>query len=114
MGKSGLPEGVKSVIYWALGIGIVALILLIMLVLFGNLSGNVGFAASTTGYNNTQNVINNYSASAVNTSAQLPVVGTILGVAILLVILLGVLIYAIRKLMGVTQAAGGSSNGNFA
>lgn len=108
----GMPEGIKTSIMWVLGIGIIALILLVMLILFGNLSGNVGFSANTLGYNNTQSVINNYSTSATNVSAQFPVTGTIVGVALLLIILIGVLIFAVKKMMGVTQVAGGS-NVNF-
>jgi hypothetical protein len=108
-GKGGMPQGMKTIILWTLGIGILALILIVLLILFGNLSGNVGFASGTAGYNNTQSVIGNYSLSATNTSAQFPVVGTIVGIALLLLILIGVLVFAIRKLMGVTNVAGGSN-----
>ena len=108
--SGGMPEGVKTAIYWALGIGIIALVLLVMSILFGNLSGNVGFATGTQGYNDTQSVITNYTKSATNVSAQLPTVGTIIGVAILLSVLLGVLIFAIRKMLSVTK----ESNASFA
>ena len=43
MGKGGMPESVKGVMGWTLGVGIIAFILLIMVIIFGNLSGNVGF-----------------------------------------------------------------------
>ena len=56
-------------------------------------------------------MIGNYSESATNTSAQFPVVGTIIGIALLLVILIGVLIFAIKRLMGVA-GAGSSGKGN--
>ena len=111
--KSGMPQGVQTAMFWVLGVGIIALSLLIMLIIFGNLSGNVGFASGTQGYNDTQNLILNYTASATNTSAQFPVVGTIIGIAILLAVLIGLLVFAIRKLMGVTSVAGGGSNGSF-
>ena len=183
-----MPEGVKTVMYWTLGLGVVALIGLVMLILFGNLSGNVGFGqdtlsvvadsftityayknvtdltyrvnpslsnvvlinasggetiasgnyttlggtikAVTTTYNNsavnltatlsydeagkvdTDNLIANYTTSVTNTGKQFPVVGTIVGIALLLVILIGILTFAIRKLMGVTSDSG-SSNGTF-
>ena len=110
MAKTDMPEGVKTSMYWVLGIGIIALIGLIMLILFGNLSGNVGFASGTQGYNDTQNLINNYSASVINVGKQFPTTGTIVGVALLLTVLLGILIYAIRKMMGITS---GSSNNSF-
>jgi hypothetical protein len=113
MAENNMPKGLQTVIMWSLGIGILALIFIVLLILFGNLSGNVGFAVGTEGYNNTQSVIGNYSLSATNTSAQFPVVGTIIGIALLLIILIGVLIFAIRKLMGVTTGATGGSNASF-
>ena len=114
MGKqSGMPEGIKIAMGWAIGIGSIALILLIMLILFGNLSGNVGFASGTQGYNDTQNVITNYSKSATNLSEQFPVVGTIIGIALLLVVLIGILLFAIRKKMGITGGVSSGSNQSF-
>ncbi len=114
MGKnSGMPEGIKTAMYWVLGIGIIALIGLIMLILFGNLSGNVGFTTDSQGYNDTQNLILNYTTSVVNIGKQFPTVGTIVGVALLLIVLLGVLIFAIKKMMNVTEGGGGGDNGGF-
>ena len=111
MSKNGMPEGVKTTLGWAVGIAAIALVFVITLILFGNLSGNTGFAENSAGYNNTEQVIGNYSASAVNTTAQFPTVGTILGVAILLAILIAVLVFAIRKMMGITGSSG--SNAGF-
>lgn len=109
MAKGGMPEGMKTTMGWVLGIAVIAFILLIMVIIFGNLSGNVGFTSGSQGYNDSQDVITNYTASAVNTADQFPTVGTIIGVAILLVILIGLLIFAIRKMMGVSGVAGGSN-----
>jgi len=184
MGKNDLPQGIKTVLFWTIGIGIIALTGLILLILFGNLAGNTGFGqvASTfsnntvtlddtavnvttpgvnptleniivtnaTGgevvpasnytivggtiktnissafYNGTEvnvsgtqnadeqgkidtdNLIFNYSESVTNTSAQFPVVGTIIGVALLLIILIGVLIFAVAKLLNMTGSTGSS------
>jgi pSer/pThr/pTyr-binding forkhead associated (FHA) protein len=180
-----MPEGVKTTMYWVLGIGIIALVGLVMLILFGNLSGNVGFGQDTltftnskinvtdtatdmytlTGYVNpaissvtatfvngttiasgnytivgntikiagaenngtfmnisgtlsydeqgkidTDSLINNYTTSVGNTGKQFPVVGTIVGIALLLVILIGILTFAVKKLMGVTGSSSGSSS----
>jgi len=114
MAKTGLPEGMRGVIGWALGVGIIAFILLILLIIFGNLSGNVGFSVNTAGYNNTQAVIDNYSISATNTAGQFPVVGTIVGIALLLLVLIGILVFAIVKMMHVAGAAGDrGSNASF-
>ena len=109
----GLPSDIKTVLFWGLGIGILALTLLILSIIFGNLSGNVGFAVDTQGYNDTQNIITNYTQSAVNTAKQFPTTGTILGIALLLAILIGVLVFAIRKMMGVAGGSGGGSNASF-
>jgi hypothetical protein len=185
-----MPKSVKGVIGWTLGVGIIAFILLILVIIFGNLSGNVGFTQESTAftdetillsptgsipttaqgrtngaltsvvvsnatggetilasgnytvsgvtiigvgtspYNNTNvnvsatvsydsqgqidsdSVINNYTASARNTSAQFPTVGTIIGIAILLAILISLLVFAIRRMMGVSDTGKGSSSIN--
>ena len=192
MAEGGMG-GMKTVLSWTIGVAVIALVLLIMLILFGNLSGNVGFTqtslaftdqtitlsaagetpsgasgringalSSIVMYNSsnstfplntanytvtgvvinatdatsdmldhdvnvtytvtydsdgqidTDNLIKNYTTGAVNTSTQFPVVGTIIGVALLLLILIGVLVFAITKLGGVSGSAGsfGGSNGS--
>ena len=111
--QGGMPEGMRAVMGWVLGVGIIAFIALIMVIIFGNLSGNVGFADSTQGFNDTQNIILNYTASATNTAAQFPTVGTIIGIALLLLVLIALLVFAIRKMMGVANATGSSSNASF-
>ena len=191
---NGMPESVKGVMGWTLGVGIIAFILLIMVIIFGNLSGNVGFtqdsvttplqelvlsnettaitltgtvgkvnpsvntvvvinasggevitsgnytltdttitgsATMTAAYNGTsvnvsyitsfdsqgqldsEAIIGNYTESAVNTSSQFPTVGTILGIAILLAILIALLVFAIRRMMGVANSTQGDSNAAF-
>ncbi len=112
--QSGMPESARSILNWVLVIGIAAFLLLILTIIFGNLSGNVGFAADTQGFNDTENIILNYTRSAVNTASQFPTVGTIIGIAFLLLILIGLLIFVIRKMMSVsTVGGGGSSNASF-
>jgi hypothetical protein len=62
----------------------------------------------------TNNIILNYTLSGTNITAQLPTVGTIIGIAILLTVLIGILIFAITKMMGVAgTTTGGQSEGNF-
>lgn len=188
--KSGMPEGIKVALGWSVGIAAIALVLIITLIIFGNLSGNLGFTdgsvtitnetggnLNATGYTvtertrlgyvgitvsevlnatagaiipaanytvnsadgtitnatvlgndyesisinityavtfdkiserNAESVIGNFSESAVNTAAQFPTVGTIIGIALLLVVLIGILVFAIRKMMGVAGATGSS------
>ena len=104
-------QGVKSIMSWTIGIASVAFVLLLMAIIFGNLSGNVGFAETTLGYNNTQSIIGNYTEGAVNTASQFPTVGTILGVALLILILLALLVFVIVKMSGVGGKS--SSGGSF-
>jgi glucan phosphoethanolaminetransferase (alkaline phosphatase superfamily) len=99
-------SGVKSVLSWTIGIASVAFVLLLMVIIFGNLSGNVGFATNTQGYNDTQNIILNYTSSATNTAEQFPTVGTILGVALLILILLALLVFVITKMSNVSGKGG--------
>ena len=192
-GKGGMPRGIRTVIFWSLGLGVIALILIVLLILFGNLSGNLGISQDNERYFNetinltasgnipssadnrvhgnlanvvmtnitsgeiitspnytisgvtisnatdefgdedvnvtytvnfdgqteldAESIISNYSTSAANTSAQFPTTGTILGIAILLIVLIGILIFAVRRLMEVTNSMGstgkGSSSSNF-
>lgn len=107
-----MPAEVRTVLMWGIGIGALALFLLVMAIIFGNLSGNVGFAVGTQGYNDTQFLIGNYTQSALNTAKQFPTTGTILGIALLLAILIGILIFAVRKMMGVAGAGGSSGGGS--
>ena len=189
--SQGMPESVKSVINWVLAIGIIAFILLIMVIIFGNLSGNVGFGQDSTSFDNetilldssgatpataqnrvngvltnvvitnaseaseiipatnytvsgviitingtsvwdginvnvtaalsfdeqgkidADNIINNYTKSATNTSAQFPTVGTIIGIAILLLILIALLIFVIKKMMAINTGSEGSGKRSF-
>jgi len=192
MAKNGMPESLKMVLMWGIGIGILALTILILLVIFGNLSGNLGFqqvsssivnesmafsdggttptnasgyidvslslvsiinatgnetvpstnytisgavitADSDSPWNGTtvkvtytqtydgdseldaEEVITDYTTSATNLSGQFGVVGTMIGIALLLTVLIGILVFAVRKLMGATTTGGTSvrSNGGF-
>lgn len=99
---------IKKVMGWVLGISSIALVLLVLLIIFGNLSGNLGFAVDTTGYNNTQAVINNVSLGVSKLTAQFPTILLFAGIGLLLFILIGVLAWVIRKMASV-----GGSNRNF-
>ncbi len=190
--SSGGLNGMKTVLAWTMGVAVIALVLLIMLILFGNLLGNTGIRQDTSSFENqtinlsatgntpagasgridgslanvvitnvsngsyilttgnytivgvvinasvasafndknvnvtydvsydsqveiqSADLIRNYTLGATNTSAQFPVVGTIIGVALLLAILIGVLVFAITKLGGISGASGsfGGSGGS--
>ena len=191
--NSGGGANMKTVLAWVLGVATIALTLLVMLILFGNLSNNVGFGndaitvtvnnetllfANVTGdllsgfnsswsgititgiwevqdgvYNVTVPAANvsissvgvltngtdqlyanismgytyshsfespelalsnafiaNYTKGIGNTGEQFPVIGTIIGVALLLLILIGVLVFAMINLSKVNK---GSLSGSF-
>lgn len=191
MGHDG-AHATKTVLQWTIGIATVAFILLLMAIIFGNLSGNTGIPndsvsvvnesggfINTTGYtlagasdtgaagfsitaahNTTANVgtligagnytvsaagvvtnasatawpdvnftydytrssqatldaegiITNYTSSAVNTAAQFPTVGTILGVALLILILLALLVFVISRMGGLSGRGSGESKRSF-
>lgn len=44
------------------GLGVLGFIGIVWLMIYGNLSGNLGFADATTGFNNTEAVIDNITA----------------------------------------------------
>ena len=106
MARSG-DSNMQVVMGWSIGLAGIALLGLVMLILFGNLSGNVGFAANTQGANDTAQFIGNYTTSVLNLGAQFPTVGTIIGVALLLFILIALLIFALVKLAGIGSSSGG-------
>ena len=198
--RSSGDMDMSTVMGWAIGVASIALLLLIMLILFGNLSGNVGFgqdgvtvtitnesafvnpvhanitdytlngfnttwssitvtevfnssdewagdgdwnitvpvanvSASTLGiltngtdavYDNislsytyvhsfdsiglanTNNFINNYTQSVLNTGEQFPTVGTIIGVGLLLFILIALLVFALGKMARMGPGTGGN------
>ncbi len=75
-----------------------------------NVSYTLVYSTDSKGLADTNNFITNYTTSVLNTSKQFPVVGTIIGVALLLLILIGILVFALRKMSGISA---GGSGGNF-
>ncbi len=50
--SGGMPEGMKQIMGWVLGVGIIAFVALIMVIIFGNLQGNVGFGQTSASFEN--------------------------------------------------------------
>ena len=77
---------------------------------FDNVSASYTYSHSydSIGLANTNNFINNYTQSVLNTGEQFPTVGTIIGVALLLFILISLLVFALVRLAKI-----GGSGGNF-
>jgi len=64
---------------------------LLFLIVFGNLSGNLGFDAASQGENDTNNVINNLTAGAVTFFTFSNVWFTLLAVVLLIIIVISVI-----------------------
>ncbi len=77
---------------------------LLFLIVFGNLSTNLGFAAGTQGFNDTENVIGNLTTGVATYFTFANVWFTLLAVVLLIIIVMGVI--------GVVQSRdkGGFSN----
>lgn len=84
--------GILSLLFMAGFIGIV------WLMIFGNLSGNLGFATGTAGANNTEIVIDNVTGGAVTFYGFAPVLFTILAIVLLITMLVG-LLYLVMKIV---------------
>ncbi len=77
-----------------LGLGLFGLM---FLVVFGNLSGNLGFAADSQGANDTNSVINNLTGGTVTFFSFANIWFTLLAVTVLIVIILGVISFVRSK-----------------
>lgn len=78
-------------------IGIIGFLGLVWLIIFGNLSGNLGFASGTKGANDTNTVINNFTGGVTKFFSYTELWFTILAIVLLIVILV-VLLQIVMKL----------------
>ena len=101
--RNGL-DGAKAVL---LGLLVIGLIGLLFLIIYGNLSTNLGFASGTQGFNDTEAVIGNLTGGAVQFFSFSNVWFVLGAVALLIAIVMGI-IFMVIKLSGKTQ--GGFSN----
>jgi len=101
--KSGLNNS-KAVILGLLTIGLIGLLFLIV---YGNLSGNLGFATGTLGANQTEQVIGNLTGGVVSFFSFSNVWFILAAVALLIAIVIGI-IFLVMKLGG--SGRGGFSN----
>lgn len=82
----------------------VALLLLGLLLIFGNLSGNLGFTANSANYNSSEEVITDVTSGVTNLSDKFGTIFTLLGV----IMLIGAIVWML-KLFGL----GSDSKGVF-
>lgn len=84
---------------------------LIFLLIFGNLQGNLGFAAGSQGANDTNQVIGNLTSGGVTFFGQFPLIFQILGIFLLVTIFIGMFALVVLVLSYFNGKKGG---GNFA
>ena len=84
---------------------------IVWLIIYGNLSGNVGFATDSTGYNNTEGVIANLTEGVNTFYGFAPTWFVILAIVLLIIILVGLLgiVLKIAKAGGGGKDSGGYS-----
>ncbi len=87
------------------GLGVIGFIGIVWLMIYGNLSGNLGFAVGTTGANNTQAVIDNLSAGFLTFFGFSNTFFTIAAIVLLIFMLVGLLAIVM------TIAKGGKGKG---
>jgi hypothetical protein len=81
---------------------------IVWLMIYGNLSGNLGFAASTQGYNDTQAVITNMTGGAKTFFGFSNTLFTIMAIVLLITILLA-LLAVVLKISSSSKKGGFSS-----
>ena len=84
---------------------VLGLVGLLFLIIYGNLSGNLGFAANTAGANSTNAVINNLTGGAETFFTFSNVWFTLLAIVLLIIIVMAVI-------MVVKKGSGGNSFSN--
>lgn len=106
MGKTSKRVQEAGMIIGALGV--IGFIGIVWLMIYGNLSGNLGFAASTTGYNNTEGVINNMTTGFGTFFGFSNTFFTIAAIVLLIFMLVGLLalVMTIAKTMGGKNSSG--------
>ena len=102
----GVGTGMDSAKKVVLGLLTIGLIGLLFLIVYGNLSGNLGFASATAGYNNTEAVIGNLTGGVTTFFSFSNVWFILTAVALLIAIVVGI-IALVTKLGG---SKGGFSN----
>jgi hypothetical protein len=91
-------------------LGVIGFIGIVWLMIYGNLSGNLGFTSGTTDYNNTQNVITNMTGGY-NTFFEFSNTFFTIGAIVLLIFMLLGLLALVISIMSMVQK---KNSGGFA
>jgi len=79
------------------GLGVIGFIGIVWLMIYGNLSGNLGFTANSAGFNNTEGVINNLTGGFNTFFGFSNTFFTIAAIVLLIFMLVG-LLYIVMKI----------------
>ena len=79
---------------------------IVWLMIYGNLSGNLGFAVNSSGYNNTETVISNLTTGVTTFFGFSNIFFTITAIVLLITILLG-LLAVVLSILKATKGGGG-------
>lgn len=88
------------------GLMVLGFLGLVWLMIYGNLSGNMGFASGTQGYNDTEVVIANLTTGARTFFGFSNTLFTIVAIVLLITILLA-LLYIVMGIVKMTKKSGG-------
>ena len=109
MGKDGNSFGkaIQNSTIGFNGLMVIGFLGIVWLMIFGNLSNNMGFTSGTAGFNNTENVISNLTAGANTFFTFSNTLFTIIAIVLLITILLA-LLGIVMNIVKVTKGSGGS------
>ncbi len=91
------------------GLGVIGFLGIIWLMIYGNLSGNLGFADGTVGFNNTESVIANITAGFGTFFTFSETFFTIAAIVLLIFMLIGLLALAMQIAKGGKKGSDGFS-----
>ena len=98
-------SSIQGAITFFVGVLVAGLVGLLFLIIYGNLSGNLGFEANSQGANDTNNVIGNLTSGATQFFTFANVWFILLGVSVLIGIVIGLLVLVMR-IRGVVGGSG--------
>lgn len=98
-----MKEGINNAKVAFIGLGVIALIGFILLIIFGNLEGNDGFAENSQGANNTAQVIGNFTDGLVAFFSFQTVIFILLAIAVLVAVAFGLIRFMSRDTGGFTN-----------
>ncbi len=109
MAESRFGKAINNSVIGFNGLMLLGFLGIVWLMIFGNLSTNLGFASGTEGFNNTEAVIGNVSAGAATYFGFSRTLFTILAIVLLITLLLA-LLFLVMSISKSFSGKGGGSN----